>query len=311
MAKKKWLARTLGRLLPVAHHHFVFTIASELRVLWLANRRAMERILFSEVKATLRLMFAERYKGARPGIIAVHHSWGRSLALHPHLHLVVTRGGVDDRGRWQGPPRNRVAVLPAEKVSARFRDRFCRAVHRALLDGTLVVPRDADLSATLATVEAASRKNWSVFIGHAGARAETVINYLGRYVAGGPIGNGRILALSHGKATFLFRDYRVTDVNGRAVETPMSLDQAEFLRRWVQHIPLPFSKMIRSFGLYSPAYKGPVPVLPRTFQTAELPSTEQQAPMDVMRCSECGSPLVFAGSTHSSQKRAPPLGRVA
>lgn len=309
-AKKRWLTKTEGRLLDCPHHHFVFTIATELHGLWLVNTPEVERLLFREATATLETLFAQRYRGARPGIIAVLHTWGRSMSLHPHLHMIVTRGGVDATGRWREPNRNLKAVLPAKVVSALFRGKLLASIRAALDAKRLSLPEGCDDAAMRRLIAAAYEKRWSVFIGHAGTRLQTIVNYLGRYVCGGPIGNGRILGLGQGLATFMHRDYRVQGADGRPVERPMALAQTEFLRRWMLHVPLPHSKTVRSYGLYAPAYTRPIPKLPRSRVYREPPDEAPSPSRGIMCCPDCGAPLHMVSLTRSEWKRGPPLGRI-
>jgi len=309
-ARKRWLAKTASRLLDCAHHHVVFTFASELNGLWLANIPEMQRLLFRYSTETLFELFADRYRAAIPGIIAVLHTWGRALALHPHLHLILTRGGVDALGRWLGPKKHRKAVLSVEAVSELFKRKFLAAVRRGLIKGRLVLPRGTDAAAMDRLIAEADEKRWSVFIGHAGTRVQTIISYLGRYVSGGPIGNGRILGLDGKKVTFQYRDYRKTGPDGRPAEYPMKLTRLEFLRRWFLHVPLPYAKTVRSFGLYSPAYRGPSPRPPRRRGVAEPQPATPPSVLDVLRCPDCGMPLKLACVVRPERQRAPPQGRL-
>ena len=309
-ARKRWLAKTETRLLECAHHHVVFTIASELHALWQANIPEMQRLLFRCAKETLLTLFADHYRGAIPGILAVLHTWGRALSLHPHLHLILTRGGVDALGRWIGPKKHHKAVLPAKVVSELFKGKFLAAVRRGLSEGRLVLPPDVTPAAMKELIADAYSKKWSIFFGHAGTRLQTIISYLGRYVSGGPIGNGRILALEGGEVTFQYRDYRKTGTDGRPAEYPMKLTLMEFLRRWFSHVPLPYAKTVRSFGFYAPAYRGPSPRPPRRRGVAEPREGSPPSALDVLRCPVCGMPMKLTSVDLPSQQRGPPLWRL-
>jgi hypothetical protein len=310
-AKKRWLTKTEGRLLACAHHHFVFTFADEqLNALWLANVPAMERLIFASAKQTLMKLFADRYHGSKPGVIAVLHTWGRSLALHPHLHMIVTRGGVDASGVWHGPKRHHKAVLPAKVVSRLFRGKLLAAVRKELDAGRLALPDGVDIATMKLRIAEAYEMNWSVFIGHAGTQLQTIVNYLGRYICGGPIGNSRIIDIKDGVARFMHRDYRVTGPNGLPLERPMALPQKEFLRRWCLHVPLPHSKNVRSFGLYAPAYKGPAARPPMRRRQPEPPDEAPMPSRDIFRCPDCGAEMKLRHIELPDFTRAPPLGRL-
>jgi hypothetical protein len=246
----RWLERTRARLIDCPHHHTVFTIAHELNGFWLANVPEMRRLLFKAMRETFDELFDEHHRGAVPGIIAVLHTWSRDLILHIHLHLIVTHGGVDKRGRWHSI-RGKY-LLPAKSVSRTFRKKLLDAVKSELAAGRLVLPRDSDLAQELRLIDIAYAKNWNVFIDFAGSRIDTIVSYLGRYVLGGAIGNSRILALDAKDVTFLYRDYKKTGPDGRPAEYPKRLPVLEFLRRWCLHVPVPHSKTVRGYGLYQP-----------------------------------------------------------
>jgi hypothetical protein len=91
----QWLARQRARLLACEHYHVIFTLPSELHALWLANGRVLAHLLFTAAWATLRELLADpKYLGATPGMSAALHTWGQTLVLHPHLHCLVTGGGL-------------------------------------------------------------------------------------------------------------------------------------------------------------------------------------------------------------------------
>lgn len=101
--KDEWLEHERARLLPCAHHHVIFTLPHELLSWWRFNRAAMTDALFAAAAATLTELLADpRYLGATPGLLLAVHTWSRSLALHPHIHALVSDGGLAD-GHWRSP----------------------------------------------------------------------------------------------------------------------------------------------------------------------------------------------------------------
>ncbi len=94
----RWLEAQQARLLDCDHYHAIFTIPHELNDLWRINTELMANLLFRTVKQVLFEMLADRrYLGARPGIILALHTWGQTLNLHPHIHCLITGGGVGRR----------------------------------------------------------------------------------------------------------------------------------------------------------------------------------------------------------------------
>src|ERR1035438_7301582 len=102
MARAKWLAAREGELLPVPYFHVVFTLPREIGTLALQNAREIYNILFRAASETLLTIAADPKRlGAAVGFLAVLHTWGQNLHLHPHLHCVVPGGGIGPHGkRW-------------------------------------------------------------------------------------------------------------------------------------------------------------------------------------------------------------------
>ena len=136
---ERWLSKQQARLLGCDHYHVIFTIPHDLNPVWLDNVRLMTSLLFAGVRDTLlELLGDPKYLGAQPGIMAALHTWGQTLVLHPHIHCLVTGGGLTPEGHW-------VAVctgylLPGRVVMAVFRGKLLDALRRAWCRGDLQLP---------------------------------------------------------------------------------------------------------------------------------------------------------------------------
>src|SRR5215471_3583544 len=98
---ERWLALQRARLLACDHYHVIFTLPHDLNALWLANVPVMTTLLFQAVRDTLGSLLADpKYLGAQPGILAALHTWSQTLGLHPHVHCLVTGGGLTPAGQW-------------------------------------------------------------------------------------------------------------------------------------------------------------------------------------------------------------------
>src|SRR5215467_9573460 len=126
-----WLALQRARLLACDHYHVIFTLPHDLNPLWLANVPVMTTLLFQAVRATLSALLADpKYLGAQPGIMAALHTWSQTLVLHPHVHCLVTGGGLTPTGQWVAV-RNGF-LLPVRVVMAVFRGKLLAAIRQAL-----------------------------------------------------------------------------------------------------------------------------------------------------------------------------------
>src|SRR5215831_2477221 len=133
----QWLEKQKARLLACEHYHVIFTLPSELHALWLANGRVMANLLFQAAWATLRKLLGDaKYLGATPGMIAAFHTWGQTLVLHPHLHCLVTGGGLAG-ATWQAGRHG--YLVPARVVMPVFRGKLLAAVGKALAKERLSV----------------------------------------------------------------------------------------------------------------------------------------------------------------------------
>ena len=103
---EQWLQQQKERLLACGHYHMIFTLPHELNALWFLNVRIMTNLLFTCVRDTLYEFFLDkRHIGGKPGIIATLHTWSQTMVIHPHIHCLVTEGGLNDELRWVGQSR--------------------------------------------------------------------------------------------------------------------------------------------------------------------------------------------------------------
>jgi hypothetical protein len=140
----QWLERQRARLLRCEHYHVIFTLPRELNALWLANGRVLANLLFRAAWDTLSELLGDpKYLGATPGMIAALHTWGQTLVLHPHLHGLVTGGGLAG-DTWRAVRTG--YLLPARVVMPMFLGKLLHALHKALDAGQLSLPADMTLS---------------------------------------------------------------------------------------------------------------------------------------------------------------------
>jgi Putative transposase/Transposase zinc-binding domain len=246
---ERWLVTQKARLLACEHYHVIFTIPSELHDLWLANVAVMSNLLFASVRDTvLELLDDEQYLGAMPGIIATLHPWSQTLCLHPHIHSLVTGGGLTRTGQWVAVRHG--FLLPSRVVMALFRGKLLAAVRRAVRQGQLQLPAGMPPQRCEKLLNKLGRQKWNVHIGERYPHGTGVLIYLARYLRGGPLSNQRLVSSAHGEVTVRYR------VNGEASDRRprglMTLPIAAFIGRYLLHVPAPGTRMVRSYGLYAP-----------------------------------------------------------
>lgn len=160
---ERWLVRQKARLLACEHYHVIFTIPHELHALWLANVDAMSQLLFASVHDTLLELLGDRkYVGAKPGIIVTLHTWSQTLLLHPHLHCLVTGGGLNAAG--QGVAVRNGFLLPMRVVMALFRGKLLAAIRQGVVHGRLTLPEGKSPQQVENLLHKLGRTKWHVHI---------------------------------------------------------------------------------------------------------------------------------------------------
>jgi len=247
MARAKWLTAREGDLLPVAYFHVVFTLPQKIGLLALQNGSEIYRILFRAVSETLLTIAADpKHLGAAIGFLAVLHTWGQNLHLHPHIHCVVPGGGISPDGtRWIGCGES--FFLPVRVLSRFFRNKFLAYLGNSFREGKLQFHGEMSCLAKPAAFETlcreAKRIEWVVYAKPPFGGPEQVLKYLARYTHRVAISNSRILSIEGGRVTFKWKDYAGGNKTGT-----MTLDAIEFIRRFLLHIvPAGFVR-IRQFG---------------------------------------------------------------
>jgi len=233
-----WIDELMKSTLPIKHYHIVFTVPHHLNAICLHNQRMYYDLLFSAVWNTLRT-FGYSHYGVESGAVAVLHTWGQNLSLHPHIHCIVPSAGVALDGQWKNIGHSGNYLYPVHQLSDAFKGRFLDSLKRELR-------KQNQLSLFNEKVQQAYNTKWVVHCEPSLASAEHVVRYLGQYTHRVAITNQRILDISDGKITFIAKDYR-----DKAIKKPVTLDGVEFLRRFTLHIlPRRFVK-IRRYGIYN------------------------------------------------------------
>jgi hypothetical protein len=302
---ERWLAVQRPRLLAWDHSHVIVTLPHDLNPLWLANGAVLTTLLFHAVRATLVELLADpKYLGAQPGMIAALHTWSQTLVLHPHVHCLVTGGGLTSEGSWKAV-RNGF-LLPVRVVMAVLRGKRLAAIRQALAEEALVVPEGVRLQQllNLLTRRGHPRKTkWNLHIRERYRHGAGVVTYLARYLRGGPIKNTRLVTYDGTRVTFTCRP-RQEEAEGSTVPQRLTLPVADFLQRWLLHVPVPQTRVVRSYGLYHPTQAEALAVGRTALgqPPVEVPVAldwqtvwAQRGDLHPERCPACGQLLVCTG----------------
>jgi hypothetical protein len=245
------LEQRLETILPTHYFHMVFTVPHEMLPLMLSNRHALFTLLFRAAGESL-LEFARGWERlqAHVGFTAILHTWNQDMEFHPHIHIVVTGGGLDKSETQWIPSRNSFLV-PVRALSKKFRGKFIDLLKSSFAKGDLHGPQpkgdETAAEAFRRLTNKLARKKWVVYAKQPFGGPEQVFKYLGLYTHKVAISNHRLVHMTDGKVTFLARD------NSKpGQKRSVTLTAQEFIRRFLLHIlPKGFVK-IRHYGLMAP-----------------------------------------------------------
>lgn len=239
--KREWVAAREKEILNVPYFHVVFTIPSHLNAVALNHPKVVYKILFDSAWETLKAFGNNpKHLGAKMGMIAILHTWGQNLSLHPHLHCIVPKGGITKAGYWKKGKNKDDFLFSVEAMSVKFRGCFVAKLRKAL----------PELPQSL--YDNVFKTPWVIYAKKPFGKPKHVIEYLGRYTHKIAISNYRIRRIDTQKrtVTFSLKDYRK---GGR--KTIQTLSSKEFIRRFQNHIlPKGFTR-IRHYGILSSSWK--------------------------------------------------------
>lgn len=274
LAQHRWIEARKARVLPCRYFHAVFTVPAELRPLALSDPRCFYNLLFKAASATLlKLGEDPRYLGAQLGITAVLHTWSRDLSLHPHVHCIVTAGGLStDQWRWL--PSGKAFLFPLNVVRKRFRGLLLTRLRACFASGELEVPAQLRKPGAFERlIKSLWHKDFKPFIKPPFEGAEQLYAYLGRYTHRIAISRSRLLSFDGATVTFRTRgDHQAT------------LSADEFTRRFLMHVlPRGFIK-IRHYGLFaSPNVNTRLEVARALLPPAPEPVSEEKSATEMDR----------------------------
>ena len=231
-ARQQWLRARLQELPAVPYYHVVFTLPAPLAAARRHDPAGLYRALFRAASDTLTAFF--RRRGLQPGMIAILHTWGQNLHFHPHVHLLVTAGGLDRRRRWQ--PLGSRFLFRTQNLATVYRAKCLGALRRLKVP----LPREG------------LPRSWHVHVQAPREDPRSLLLYLARYVTRVALDERRLLCLDRDARTvrFRYRDYR-----DHARLKTLTLDGVAFLRRFLDHVlPRGFVK-IRYYGLFAHGIK--------------------------------------------------------
>ena len=290
---ERWIDKQKASLLPVGYFHAVFTLPDLLNSVLFQNQEIAYDLMFKAVWDTLRELSADKkYLGAETGVTSILHTWGQQLVYHPHIHCIVSGGGITKSGKWLYSRKK--FFLPMRVMAKLFRGKFLAYLkaeyNRLNFFGDSEYLNNPESFQNL--MQSCYSKDWIVYSKPPFKTVNTVVEYLGRYTHRVAISNNRILSVKDSRVTFVWKDYR--DNNKRKI---MTITAEEFIRRFLLHVlPKGFNK-IRHFGYLgsrSRSVKLSICRAALSVRNTYIPKTttellERMGVKPYCRCAVCGS----------------------
>jgi len=288
--KIKWIEARKEEVLNVKYYHVVFTIPSEIYNIAYQNQEKMYKILFKASSETLQeLAKDKKYLGGEVGFFSILHTWGQNLTYHPHVHIVVTGGGLTETNKWKEKEEN--FFIPVRVMSKVFRGKFLYYMKKEKLEFYNKMKEFENPVIYNELMQSLYQKEWVVYCKEPFKNAGSVIQYLGRYTHRVAISNERIIGIEGEEVKFKWRDYKD---NNKMKEMKISIE--EFIRRFMMHILPPNFMKIRYYGILGNRNKKKkllrCKILTRTkiYKKKELPTLEllkQMLGKDFNLCPHC------------------------
>ena len=311
LEQSRWIEAREQRILPVGHHHVVFTLPSELRALAKLHPHEIYALLLQSAGKVLTSLGQDEFK-ARVGATLILHTWTRELTFHPHVHCIVTSGGLAlDGETWQ---HRKGFLFSIRQLKARFRATLMAGLDRLRRKG-LKYGDDPEAWARL-FVKLPKAAQWVVWIEKPFGRSTHVLQYLGRYTHRVGLSDSRLVAVGDAAVTFTTKDGNT-----------LTLPPLQLMRRYFQHVLPKGLNKIRHVGLYAPAHvrgelavasqllgdgdRAPVAVPPPAVSEAESHETSVEFMIRVLgvdprQCPSCQRGRLLLEAT-IERSRAPPV----
>ena len=268
--KEEWIQAREADLLKVSYFHVVFTLPCELNRLCLYRPKLVYSLLFKTAWSVIQDFGGNpKFLGAKMGMIAILHTWGQNLSLHPHLHCIVPGGGIAKSGKWKPAKSKGKYLFPVKAMGKVFRARFVAGIRKEL-----------GKSQPVSFYESLFKNQWVVYCKRPFFGPSQVVEYLGRYTHKIAISNHRIKSLEDGNLRFMVKEYRH---GGK--KSILRLSDAEFIRRFSLHIlPKGFTR-IRHYGILGSYYKRTI--IPELQEELGRPELAETSSLLHRKCPTC------------------------
>lgn len=252
---KKWAANSLSRLCNMKHHHVVFTLPKPLRFMAKLNEKYFYNLLFKATSMAVIDWFKNKHN-IKPGIVAVLHTAGSDLKFHPHIHMIVSAGGIELKTK-SIEQLSSYFLTRQRFLAEKFKQFFFKELFKDVANNKIKLPHKFidKHDSFFKWARSIRDKHWVVSIQKPLDNVSHIVNYVGRYTKRACLSEYNIVNVSTKKIDIKFNDYKNTPKNQKPVKSIKSFTVNEFFDELLQHVPIHKFRLVRYYGLYASCYK--------------------------------------------------------
>ena len=243
----KWASKIEGQMMKVPHRHVVFTLPHALIPLIKSNGKELLNIFLRTSADTFKDWVEHKYK-VKVGVIAVLHTFGETKEYHPHVHMIVSWGGIDLITKSLRTIKGE--YVNYEFLQNKFRNKFTDELVR-LYNSEKLQHKFEDKISMLRFLKQINKTSWSIHLEPPMPAPSAVIRYIGRYSKRACLSERKITEIDGEYISFRHKDYKVIGQDNKPVERILKLHYSEFFPRLLQHVPLAYFRLVRYYGVYS------------------------------------------------------------
>lgn len=249
--QQEWIIKEVSDVLPCKYFHMVFTIPHEFNSFYIYNKKEFTNLILYASKKALLDVIKKKWK-VNGGAVSIIHTWGSSLSIHPHVHMIVPAGGFDCKsGDWK--EFGKYYLADKKQLAFRFRNIFMKRIKKVICSGEMKCPSEhgfimSNEAAWMDFFDIAHKKKWNCKPKETLENEVAVIKYLGGYTHKIAISNYRIQKVENGRVTFSYKNYKDKSLKNQNFKDSMTMTCEEFARRFGHHVPEPRTVRIRHIG---------------------------------------------------------------
>ena len=230
---EEWSRLLTEDVLQVNHRHMIFTIDEGLRKIFLLHRHLLKPLM-DEAGKLVKDFFKKKAK-VTPGIISGLHTFGSRVNFNPHVHMLVTMGGITKKGKWKD-----YDYIPFKMLRKQWQTVVLKFIRR-----NLTKQGKRQVQPLLQKAFSENGEGFYVYAPKQKGNVKEQLRYIGRYIRRPAIGINRIEAYDGQQVTFKYVD----KTDGKEKRETLTVEA--FISRLIRHIPDEQFKTIRYYGMYA------------------------------------------------------------